>query len=41
MRHAFTDVLPDYVAACHENPMSHSAGLHERIRLFRPLFARM
>jgi asparagine synthase (glutamine-hydrolysing) len=41
LRHAFADVLPDYVAARRKNPMSHSSGLHERIRLFRPLFGRM
>ena len=41
LRHAFADVLPDYVAARHKNPMSHSSGLHERIRLFRPLFPRI
>ena len=40
LRHAFADVLPDYVLARHKNPMSHSSGLHERIRLFRPLFRR-
>jgi asparagine synthase (glutamine-hydrolysing) len=41
VRHAFADVLPRYVAARHKNPMSHSSGLHERIRLFRPLFPRL
>jgi asparagine synthase (glutamine-hydrolysing) len=41
VRHAFADLLPDYVAARHKNPMSHSSGLHERIRLFRPLFPRL
>lgn len=40
LRRAFADVLPDYVLARHKNPMSHSSGLHERIRLFRPLFRR-
>ena len=40
LRHAFADVLPDYVARRPKNPMSHSSGLHERIRLFKPLFAR-
>ena len=40
LRHAFADVLPDYVLARHKNPMSHSSGLHERVRLFRPLFRR-
>jgi asparagine synthase (glutamine-hydrolysing) len=41
VRHAFADLLPSYVAARHKNPMSHSSGLHERIRLFRPLFPRL
>jgi len=41
LRHAFADVLPGYVTARHKNPMSHSSGLHERIRLFRPLFPAM
>jgi asparagine synthase (glutamine-hydrolysing) len=41
VRHAFADLLPSYVAARHKNPMSHSSGLHERIRLFRPLFGRL
>ncbi|SFL55827.1 asparagine synthetase B family protein [Geodermatophilus ruber] len=41
VRHAFADVLPDYIAARHKNPMSHSSGLHERIRLFRPFFPSM
>ncbi|MGY1697164.1 asparagine synthetase B family protein [Geodermatophilus sp. SYSU D00814] len=41
VRHAFADVLPDYIQARHKNPMSHSSGLHERIRLFRPLFPRL
>jgi asparagine synthase (glutamine-hydrolysing) len=40
LRHAFADALPDYVLARHKNPMSHSSGLHERVRLFRPLFRR-
>ncbi len=39
LRHAFADVLPDYIRERHKNPMSHSSGLHERIRLYQPLFA--
>jgi asparagine synthase (glutamine-hydrolysing) len=39
LRHTFADVLPDYILARHKNPMSHSSGLHERIRLYQPLFA--
>ena len=41
LREAFADVLPDYIKARHKNPMSHSSGLHERIRLFKPLFPRI
>lgn len=40
LRHAFADELPDYVLQRPKNPMSHSSGLHERARLFKPLFAR-
>jgi asparagine synthase (glutamine-hydrolysing) len=36
LRRAFQDVLPDYILARHKNPMSHSSGLHERIRLYKP-----
>jgi len=41
LRRAFEGVLPDYVLRRPKNPMSHSSGLHERARLFRPLFAGM
>jgi asparagine synthase (glutamine-hydrolysing) len=41
LREAFADVLPVYIKARHKNPMSHSSGLHERIRLFKPLFPRI
>ena len=41
VREAFSDLLPDYIKARHKNPMSHSSGLHERIRLFKPLFPRI
>jgi asparagine synthase (glutamine-hydrolysing) len=41
LREAFADMLPDYIRARPKNPMSHSSGLHERARLFRPMFARM
>ena len=41
LREAFSDVLPDYIRRRHKNPMSHSSGLHERIRLYRPLFSGM
>lgn len=41
MRQAFADMLPDYITARPKNPMSHASGLHERARLYRPLFARI
>jgi asparagine synthase (glutamine-hydrolysing) len=40
LRRAFADVLPDYILARHKNPMSHSSGLHERIRLYKPMMSR-
>lgn len=40
LRQAFADVLPDYIRLRKKNPMSYSSGVHERIRLYRPLFAR-
>lgn len=40
LRHTFDDLLPDYVLQRPKNPMSHSSGLHERARLFKPRFAR-
>ena len=40
LREAFRDQLPDYILARHKNPMSHSSGLHERVRLYKPLMAR-
>jgi asparagine synthase (glutamine-hydrolysing) len=41
MRRAFADMLPDYIVKRPKNPMSHSSGLHERARIYRPMFARM
>jgi asparagine synthase (glutamine-hydrolysing) len=41
IRQAFADMLPDYILRRRKNPMSHSSGLHERARLYRPLFPRM
>ena len=41
LREAFADMLPDYVLRRRKNPMSHASGLHERIRLYRPLFRRL
>jgi len=40
VREAFAEMLPGYIRTRPKNPMSHSAGLHERIRLYKPLFAR-
>lgn len=37
LREAFRDDLPDYILSRHKNPMSHSSGLHERVRLYKPL----
>jgi asparagine synthase (glutamine-hydrolysing) len=41
IRQAFADILPDYIRRRPKNPMSHSSGLHERVRLYKPLFARL
>lgn len=41
VRETFADLLPDYIRQRPKNPMSHSSGLHERARLYRPLFARI
>jgi asparagine synthase (glutamine-hydrolysing) len=41
MRRAFEGVLPEYILRRRKNPMSHSSGLHERVRLYRPRFAGM
>jgi len=41
LREAFAEVLPDYVRQRPKNPMSHSSGLHERARLYKPLFPRL
>jgi asparagine synthase (glutamine-hydrolysing) len=41
LRHAFADLLPDYVRQRPKNPLSHSSGLHERVRLYRALFPRI
>lgn len=40
LREAFADMLPEHIRTRPKNPMSHSSGLHERARLYRPLFAR-
>jgi asparagine synthase (glutamine-hydrolysing) len=41
LREAFADLLPGYIRQRPKNPMSHSSGLHERVRLYKPLFARL
>ena len=41
VREAFADLLPAYITSRHKNPMSHSSGLHERVRLYKPLFPRI
>ncbi|MGB6457333.1 MAG: asparagine synthase-related protein [Streptosporangiaceae bacterium] len=41
LRHAFADIVPGYVRNRPKNPLSHSSGLHERIRLYRSQFPRM
>jgi len=41
VRHAFEDLLPEYVFRRPKNPLSHSSGLHERVRLYRSLFPRI
>ncbi|MEH1165886.1 asparagine synthase-related protein [Micromonospora sp. CPCC 205539] len=41
VRRAFADVLPDYILRRPKSPMSYSCGLHERVRLYKPLFARL
>ncbi|MGC4892600.1 asparagine synthetase B family protein [Micromonospora sp. DT31] len=41
VRRAFADLLPEYVRQRPKNPMSYSSGLHERTRLYKPLFARL
>jgi asparagine synthase (glutamine-hydrolysing) len=41
LRHAFADILPGYVRQRPKNPLSHSSGLHERVRLYRSQFPRI
>lgn len=41
VRRAFADLLPDYIRRRPKNPMSYSSGLHERARLYKPVFARL
>jgi asparagine synthase (glutamine-hydrolysing) len=41
LRQAFADILPSYVRQRPKNPLSHSSGLHERVRLYRSQFPRI
>ncbi|SDY99293.1 asparagine synthase (glutamine-hydrolysing) [Micromonospora pattaloongensis] len=41
VREAFADLLPDYIRQRPKSPMSYSTGLHDRARLYKPLFARL
>lgn len=41
LRHAFADFVPDYIRRRPKDMMSYSSGLHERARLFKPLFPRL
>jgi asparagine synthase (glutamine-hydrolysing) len=41
LRRAFADILPEYVRLRPKNPLSHSSGLHERVRLYRSQFPRI
>ena len=41
LRQAFADILPSYVRNRPKNPLSHSSGLHERVRLYRSQFPRI
>ncbi|HXP21339.1 MAG TPA: asparagine synthase-related protein [Streptosporangiaceae bacterium] len=41
LREAFADILPGYIRQRPKNPMSHASGLHERARMYKPLFARI
>ncbi|ALG83311.1 asparagine synthetase B family protein [Gordonia phthalatica] len=41
VREAFRDILPDYIVSRPKAGMSYSSGLHDRARLFKPLFPRL
>jgi asparagine synthase (glutamine-hydrolysing) len=41
VRAAFAGLLPGYILQQRLSLLSHASGLHERARLYRPLFARM
>lgn len=40
LRHAFADLLPRDIRERPASPLAYGSGLYERIRLYRPLFAR-
>lgn len=40
LREAYRDDLPSYITRRHKNPLSHSSGIHEWVRIYKPLFAR-
>ena len=41
VRHAFADLLPGYIRHRAKDMLSYSTGLHERARLYKPLFPRL
>ena len=41
IRHAFEDLLPGYIRRRPKDMLSYSTGLHDRARLFKPLFPRL
>jgi asparagine synthase (glutamine-hydrolysing) len=41
IRHAFADLLPGYIQRRPKDMLSYSTGLHDRARLFKPLFPRL
>jgi asparagine synthase (glutamine-hydrolysing) len=41
LREAFADILPDYIRRRPKDMMSYSSGLHERARLYKPLYPRV
>jgi asparagine synthase (glutamine-hydrolysing) len=41
VREAFRDLLPDYIRLRPKSGLSYSTGLHDRARLYKPLFPRI
>jgi asparagine synthase (glutamine-hydrolysing) len=33
--------MPSYITQRPKNPRSHASGLHERVRMYKPMFARI